>query len=500
MHYSITRENPALENADCLIVGIFRAKKLSNVAEQLDKASKGAIREILANGDLIEEPGQSLLLYAIPGVRSPRILLVYCGEEEKVQLLDFRKLIALLTQRIKTLNLDRVSYYLADLQVLGLDCSRNIHQTIEIMEDGLYTFDQLKTKKIDKAVYSPPKNLIFYLPESEHSSDIAKTIQQAIAINVGIKFTKDLANLPGNICTPRYMAEQATNLAKDTGLAITVLDKDAVQTEGMGALLAVARGSTEPLRFVVLEYKGGGNEQKPVVLVGKGVTFDAGGISLKPAASMEEMKFDMAGAASVLGAFKSITTLKLPINVIGIMPLTENLPSGSAVKPGDVVKSLSGQTIEIINTDAEGRLILADALTYSRRFDPDVVIDIATLTSAMIIALGSVATGLMSNYKALATELERAGDQSYDRVWSLPLWEDYQEQIESNVADVANVGINGGKSITAACFLARFTRQLHWAHLDVAGTAWKSGKDKTATGRPVSLLVQFLINRSNKKD
>lgn len=291
------------------------------------------------------------------------------------------------------------------------------------------------------------------------------------------------------------MAEQAKILAKEVELDIQVLKKDAIEKEGMGALLAVAQGSEQPPHFVVLEYNGAKKGQKPVVLVGKGVTFDSGGICIKPAAGMEEMKFDMAGAASVLGTLKAIALLKLPINVVGIMPLTENLPSGSAVKPGDIIKSLSGQTIEVINTDAEGRLILADALTYSERFEPDVVIDMATLTGAIIIALGAVATGLMSNDTTLSDELAKAGEQSHDRIWPLPLWDDYQEQIDSNIADISNIGIGGGKSITAACFLSRFTKKFRWAHLDIAGTAWRSGQNKTATGRPVSLLVQFLLNR-----
>lgn len=268
----------------------------------------------------------------------------------------------------------------------------------------------------------------------------------------------------------------------------------AIKKEGMGGLLAVAQGSEEPVQFITLEYLGA-EKQKPIVLVGKGVTFDAGGICLKPALGMEEMKYDMSGAAAVLGVLKTIAQLELPIHVVGIIPLTENLPSGRAVKPGDVVKTLAGLNVEVINTDAEGRLILADALTYSERFNPAAVIDMATLTGAIIVTLGTVATGMMSNTTELALEIEKAGQESQDRVWPLPLWDDYQEQINSNVADVSNVGIGGGKSITAACFLSRFTKKLNWAHLDIAGTAWKSGPEKTATGRPVSLIVQFLLNR-----
>jgi leucyl aminopeptidase len=494
MHYAITSTELVKEQADCSIVGVFKGQKLSKAAEQLQHASQWSIQNILAQGDLHEELGKSLLLYSTPGIASARILLVYCGEEESFKQAEFYKVTSCVANVVKSMKLDRVVNYLTDIEVKGLDAYTKVRQSIELIEDCFYTFDQFKTKKADKSAFSPPKEFIFSVASAD-SAKAKKAIKQAVAITAGIKLTKDLANLPANICTPEYMAKQAEKLAWEVGIDSVVLEKEAIKEEGMGALLAVAQGSEQPPRFVILEYKGAEKKQKPVVLVGKGVTFDSGGICLKPAAGMEEMKFDMAGAASVLGTLKAIALLKLPINVVGIMPLTENLPSGSAVKPGDVIKSLSGQTIEVINTDAEGRLILADALTYSERFKPDVVIDMATLTGAIIVSLGAVATGLMSNDTTLSNELEKAGAQSYDRVWPLPLWDDYQEQIESNIADISNIGIGGGKSITAACFLSRFTKKFRWAHLDIAGTAWKSGKDKTATGRPVSLLVQFLLNR-----
>ncbi|HQU62441.1 MAG TPA: leucyl aminopeptidase, partial [Nitrosomonas sp.] len=279
-------------------------------------------------------------------------------------------------------------------------------------------------------------------------------------------------------------------------LKATILDKKEMEKQKMGALLAVARGSHQPPKLIALEYQGAGKKDKPVVLVGKGVTFDTGGISLKPAAEMDEMKFDMSGAASVLGTIKAIAEMNLPVNVVGIIPATENMPGGSATKPGDVVTSMSGQTIEVLNTDAEGRLILCDALTYAERYDPEIVIDIATLTGACVIALGNIATGLMSNDDALAQEVIKAGEQAADRVWQLPLWDDYQELLKSNFADMANIGGRAGGTITAACFLSRFTKKFRWAHLDIAGTAWKSGKEKGSTGRPVPLLTQFLINRA----
>lgn len=492
MQYYINSIDLIKQTSDCLIVSIFQGKRLSESAQLLDKQSQGYIRKILDKSDLIEECGKSIVLYNVPGIATPRVLLVYCGEESKLSIADFRKIISCMACALKPLQIDEITSFLTDISVKACDFTKQVRQSIELIEDCFYCFDELKTDKKNKI--SPPKRFIFNLPNSTPAADVTEALKQATAITKGIKLTKDLANLPANLCTPSIMVDIAKKLADDKGLIITILDKAAMKKEGMGGLLAVAQGSEEPVKFVTLEYRGA-TEQKPVVLVGKGVTFDSGGICLKPAAGMEEMKYDMSGAASVLGILKAVAELKLPIHVVGIMPLTENLPSGTAVKPGDVIKTLSSLSVEVINTDAEGRLILADALTYSERFNPDVVIDMATLTGAIIIALGAVATGMMSNDMELASEIEKAGQQSQDRVWSLPLWDEYQQQIDSNVADISNVGVGGGKSITAACFLSRFTKKLRWAHLDIAGTAWKSGPEKTATGRPVSLIIQFLLNR-----
>jgi leucyl aminopeptidase len=298
------------------------------------------------------------------------------------------------------------------------------------------------------------------------------------------------------VCTPTYLGEQAIELGKQHGLKVEVLEQKEIEKLGMGCFLAVAKGSKQPPRFIVMEYWGARKEEPPVALVGKGITFDTGGISIKPSAEMDEMKFDMCGAASVFGAMKAVAQMKLPMNVIGVVPTTENMPGGNAVKPGDIVTSMSGQTVEILNTDAEGRLILCDALTYVERYKPAAVIDIATLTGAMVIALGNVATGVFSNTDSLANEVLRAGDVAWDRAWHMPLWDDYQEQLKSNFADFPNIGSRAGGSITAACFLSRFTKAYPWAHLDIAGTAWKSGAEKGATGRPVPLLVHFLERRA----
>ena len=319
-----------------------------------------------------------------------------------------------------------------------------------------------------------------------------------MAIAAGVALAKDLGNLPPNICTPTYLGEQAKALAKAYGFKAEVLEEAEIRKLGMGSFLGVAQGSIEPPRLIVLQHNKGKKGQKPVVLVGKGITFDTGGISLKPGADMDEMKYDMCGAASVLCTFKAIGEMDLAINVVAVIPTCENMPSGNAIKPGDILTSMSGQTIEILNTDAEGRLILCDALTYAERFEPSAVVDIATLTGACVIALGHHPSAVFSNQDALAHELIAAGESAHDRAWHMPLWDEFQSQLDSNFADMANIGGRAGGSITAACFLSRYAKKYDWAHLDIAGTAWKSGKEKGGTGRPVPLLTTFLVNRAAK--
>ncbi len=314
-----------------------------------------------------------------------------------------------------------------------------------------------------------------------------------------MKFARELGNLPGNICTPTYLAEQAQELAKTHKLKVEVLERSDMEVLGMGSLLSVARGSRQPPKFIVLQYSKGKSAQKPIVLIGKGITFDAGGISIKPAAEMDEMKFDMCGAASVLGTMKAVAELGLPINLVVIVPTCENLPDGDANKPGDVVTSMSGQTIEVLNTDAEGRLILCDAMTYAERFEPEVVVDVATLTGACVIALGHHASGLFSNDDSLARALLNAGEEAWDRAWHLPMWEDYQEQLKSNFADMANIGGRAGGSITAACFLSRYAKKYDWAHLDIAGTAWKSGQGKRGYGPSGAIAYALFVTAHGQK-
>ena len=383
------------------------------------------------------------------------------------------------------------------MNIKGRDGSWKIKQAVEIAEHTLYKFNELKSK--NKQLRRPLRKITFTVPTRRELTKCEPAIKYACAIAKGIKLTRDLGNYPSNICTPNYLAEQAIKLAKNrTSLTVNVLEESDMEKLGMGSLLSVSQGSSEPAKLITLEYRAGKKSQKPVVIIGKGVTFDTGGISIKPSQAMDEMKYDMCGAASVMGTMAAVTELKLPINVVGIIPATENMPSGDATNPGDIFTSMSGQTVEVLNTDAEGRLILCDAITYSKKYNPEVVIDIATLTGACVIALGKHATGLLSNHNPLARELINAGEESGDRVWQLPLWDEYQQQLNSPFADIANIGGREAGTITAACFLSRFAEKLQLAHLDIAGTAWLSGSKKGATGRPVSILVQYILNNKVK--
>jgi leucyl aminopeptidase len=379
------------------------------------------------------------------------------------------------------------------MKVAGRALGWNVRHAVLCANDALYRFDQLKTQK------QPPApalaEVVFPLSVKP---ELQNALREAVATASGTALARTLGNLPANICTPAYLAEAAKKLAREFKLGVEVLERKDMEKLGMGALLSVARASHEPPKLIVIRYSGS-KSKNPLALVGKGITFDTGGISLKPAAEMDEMKFDMSGAAAVLGTVRALAEMRAPLNVVGIIPTCENMPGGYATKPGDVVTTLSGQTVEILNTDAEGRLILCDALSYAERFNPDAVIDIATLTGACVIALGHVATGLFANDDQLADEVRAAADDAWDRVWRMPLWEDYQEQLRSNFADMANIGGRPAGSVTAACFLSRFAKKLRWAHLDIAGTAWKSGREKGSTGRPVPLLVRYALRHAGRK-
>jgi leucyl aminopeptidase len=494
MEYSIKTGDPAKLNTACLVVGIFSKRQLTPLAQQLDKSSKGALQRILKRGDMNGESGQQLLVYDLPGIKAERILLIGLGKQGDFDRKQYAKSVSAAVNSLNQKHAMEATWGLCELVNDDFSLTQAVRESVISAEASLYKFNETKSEV--KKIQRPLKQLALFLHDRRHLKAAQKALSQARAIADGIKLTKDLANLPGNICTPSYLADQARKLGhNETRLKVKILDEKQMAKLGMGALLSVSRGSRQPAKLIIMEYSGGKTDVKPVVLVGKGLTFDAGGISLKPSAAMDEMKYDMCGGATVIGTVKAAIAMDLPINLIGVVPASENLPDGDANKPGDIVTSMSGQTIEILNTDAEGRLILCDALTYCERFNPAAVIDIATLTGACIVALGNQASGLMANNDSLAKDLLAAGEETGDRAWQLPLWDDYQEQLDSNFADMANIGNKGAGTITAACFLSRYTKKFKWAHLDIAGTAWLSGTSKGATGRPVCLLTQFLIKR-----
>ncbi|QJR14591.1 leucyl aminopeptidase [Usitatibacter palustris] len=494
MEFSIKSGSPEKQRTGCVVVGVFEGRKLSVSAMDIDKASGGYVAEVLRRGDLEGKAGTCLLLHNVPKIPSDRVLLVGLGRERDFHETAYRTALATATKGLKTTGATEVMLCLTDLPIKRRDTGWKVEQAVLTIMDGVYRFDQLKTKAV------PAKRALrkvsLHVDSRGEIPEGEAAVARGYAIAEGACFAKDLGNLPANICTPTYLGEQAQDLGKKHGFKVEVLEQKDMEKLGMGSFLAVAQGSRQPPKLIVMEYLGGKKEDAPVALVGKGVTFDTGGISLKPAAEMDEMKYDMCGAASVLGTMKAIALMKLPLNVIGVIPATENMPGGMAVKPGDIVTTMSGQTVEILNTDAEGRLILCDALTYVEKYKPAAVVDIATLTGAMVIALGHVATGLFANSDPLARELLHAGEESWDRAWHMPLWDEYQEGLKSNFADIPNIASRAAGSVTAACFLSRFTKAYSWAHLDIAGTAWKSGAEKGATGRPVPLLAHFLVKRA----
>ncbi|HEX3097324.1 MAG TPA: leucyl aminopeptidase [Usitatibacter sp.] len=494
MEFSTKSGNPEKQRTGCVVVGIFEGGKLSDAARAVDTASGGFVAGVLRRGDLDAKPGAALMLHQVPKVPAERVLLVGLGKEKDFHEAAYRAALGSAVKALRATGAADALICLTDLPLKRRGTAWKVEQAVIAVTDGAYRFDRMKSKPDPRK--APLERVALHVAGRGDAKEAAGAIAKAGAIGAGVSFAKDLGNLPGNVCTPTYLADQAVALGKEHRLKVEVLDRKQIEKLGMGAFLAVAQGSREPPRFIVMEWNGGKKGERPVALVGKGITFDTGGISIKPAAEMDEMKFDMCGAASVLGTMKAAALIELPMNVVGVIPTTENMPGGNAIKPGDIVTTMSGQTVEILNTDAEGRLILCDALTYVAKYKPAAVIDIATLTGAMVIALGHVASGLFANSDPLARELLQAGDDAWDRAWHMPLWDDYQEQLKSNFADFPNIGSRAGGSITAACFLSRFTKAYPWAHLDIAGTAWKSGAEKGATGRPVALLSHFLARRA----
>jgi leucyl aminopeptidase len=496
VEFSIKAGSPAQLQTGCIVVGVFESRQLSSAAGALDRASNGYIGNILKRGDMEGRAGTSLLLHGVPNVKAERVMLLGLGRADNFRDRQYGEAIAAAIRALKATGAGDALICPPEGAAPKRDIAWRIANAAIAARAAAYRFDQMKSRPAKN--HATLRRLAFGVDDANEARHAAAGLAQGMAIAHGVDLARDLGNLPGNVCTPTYLATAARALAKHYRLKITVLERAQMEKLGMGALLSVARGSVQPPKLIIIEYRGGPAAQKPVALVGKGVTFDTGGISLKPAPEMDEMKFDMCGAASVLGTLKAVAEMKLGINVVGVIPATENMPGGRATKPGDIVKTMSGQTVEILNTDAEGRLILCDALTYAERYKPQAVIDIATLTGACVIALGHVVSGLFANDDALAREVLAAGEAAGDRAWQLPLHDEYQEQLNSNFADFANIGGRPAGAVTAACYLSRFTRKFKWAHLDIAGTAWKSGKEKGATGRPVPLLTQFLIKRAAK--
>lgn len=483
----------ATATTQCAILPLFHGAKLSGAALTLDRASSGTIKAALALGDFSAKSGESIILPGAGGAR--RILLLGCGDAKKFDREAARKFSQHLYRALEHKQAAEAMLHLAGL---GLK-EKEVRWMLAYLARDLTAASYRYTETVSKPRTASKLARLVINTSGAIRPQIAKSaLSEGKAIGLGVNEARNLANLPGNICTPSYLSRHARKLARNSArLSVTVLEEKKMRELGMGALLCVSAGSVQPAKLIVMNYKGGKATEKPYVLVGKGITFDSGGISLKPGAKMDEMKFDMGGAASVFGTVRAVSELGLRLNVIGVVAAAENMPSGTATKPGDVVTSMSGKTIEILNTDAEGRLVLCDALTYATRFKPAAVIDIATLTGACVVALGSHASGLFANDEALAEQLLAAGTDAHDRAWRMPLWEDYQNQLKSNFADLANIGGPGGGSITAACFLSRFTKNYHWAHLDIAGSAWDSAP-KGATGRPVALLTQYLLDRAGQ--
>jgi leucyl aminopeptidase len=481
-----------------LVVGAFADGTLPPPSQRIDAASKGQLTAVLKLGDLGEKPGSTLLLHDVQGVAAPRVLLVSFGPRAEFDERAFREALGGVARALADGAARSAAIALGDIDVAGRSLAWRVQQSALTLADGAYRFRAPRTKNGSDADRDRGLRSITLLLGGKITPELEGALRRGQAIAEGMALAKDLGNLPGNICNPPYLADTARALGREFRFDVEVLERDDMKELGMGAALAVGRASEQPCKFIVMHYKGGGPAARPIVLVGKGVTFDSGGISLKPGAKMDEMKFDMCGAASVFGAIKTAARLRLPVDIVGIVPAVENMPGGNATRPGDVVTSMSGQTIEILNTDAEGRLALADALTYAERFDPVCVIDVATLTGACVIALGNITSGLFANDDALAAELLECGNDTGDRAWRLPMFDEYQEQLKSNFADMSNLGGQPAGTITAACFLGRFAKAYRWAHLDIAGTNALSGDKKGATGRPVPLLTEFLIARASR--
>ncbi len=495
MNLSHNSKSAITNNSDCLVLPIASSSQLSPSLSAIDKASGGYIKALIKSKDISTGRGKSTVLFKVPGIKAKRVLVLGVGNKKTLAPNELQSLYKTLLSAVEKTGAENVASYVHECE-LGYKLNKHISIAAETTLNAQYRFESQKSKKTPK---SSVKALTFSFEKlgAKDKREVAAAIKNAKTLAKGMSLCKDLGNLPGNVCTPEYLAKEAQKMASAAKVSVKVMDEKACMRMGMGAFYSVAKGSDLSGKMIVINYQGGKKDQKPHVLVGKGITFDTGGISLKPGGAMDEMKYDMCGAASVLGAMSTIIAQKPALNVIAIIAAAENMPSGGASKPGDIVTTMSGLTVEILNTDAEGRLVLCDALTYAERFKPASVIDVATLTGACVVALGSHATALYSNNDKLAKKIEEAGIESWDRVWPMPLWPEYDIQLKSRFADLANIGGPKAGSITAACFLANFAKKYPWAHLDIAGTAWFGpGPSKGATGRPVPLLVEYINSQS----
>ena len=495
LEFDLNHDQLANVKADCIVVGAFADQSLTTAGAALDTASNGRLKALVERGDASGKAGKTAMLHDLPGVATPRVLVVGLGDADKLDAAKYLKAVADAARALKTGPVEHAVFAFADASIKGRDGAWAIRHAAIAADHACYTYTATLGEK-NKAKAGEPGLRRISISVPSGMGEASNALEQGAAIAAGVAFARELGNLPPNICTPAYLAERAVEFTGRSGdTSCEVLQDAEMEKLGMGSLLAVARGSANRPRLIAMTYNGAGNDSKPYVLVGKGLTFDSGGINLKVQGGIEEMKFDMCGGASVMGTFVAAVGMKLPVNLVVIVAAVENMPDADAFRPSDVLTSMSGTTIEIGNTDAEGRLVLCDALTWSRKFEPAALIDVATLTGACMVALGKYASGLMTKTDDLADELLAAGEQSFDRAWRLPLWDEYQTMLESSFADVYNIGGRWGGAITAGCFLSRFAEDQRWAHLDIAGSGSEEGKKGMSTGRPVGLLSQWLIDR-----
>ena len=493
MNFTITKMH-ATQSVGTVVVPVYKGLNLTASGQELNEISHVFFKKQFKSRQFQANLGEYLEINNLEGIKAETVVFIGLGQPSSINAREFTTFLNKAFARIKHGGQKKATLCLPDLEKISMNRAAIFRLISRVGTESEYSYHISKNIFEDAGMTS----ISVKIDSRVSPSDIIN-LREGAAIGNGMKLARDLGNLPPNICTPTFLATTMKQLGKRNGFSVKCLSEKNMEKLGMGALLSVSRGSDEPATLIHATYEGGKKSEKPIVLVGKGITFDTGGISLKPSSEMDEMKYDMCGAAGVIGTMLAVSEMKLPINVVGIVASAENMPSGKATRPGDVVTSMSGKTIEILNTDAEGRLVLCDALSYVEKLKPAAAIDIATLTGACVVALGKVATGLFSNNDKLASEISDAGQQAWDRVWQMPVWDDYATLLKSNFADLANIGGRAAGSITAACFLSEFAKKYPWAHLDIAGTAWVSGKNKGATGRPVPLLCEFLLNRAANK-